>query len=132
MTAETLSPCIVTERVAESRDFYVRHFAAEVTFDCGWYVNLRLGPETSELQFMEPREGGPPACATAGLTYNLRVADVDAEHERLVAEGLAPVRPLEDHPWGDRGFAVLDPNGVVLYIYTDTEPTDEFKPFYKV
>ena len=101
------------------------------TFDCGWYVNLRLGKETSELQFIAPQEQGPPTCNPAGLTYNFRVDDVDAEYDRLMAGGLAPVMPIEDHPWGDRGFAFLDPNGVALYIYPDREPAEEFKQFYK-
>jgi uncharacterized glyoxalase superfamily protein PhnB len=39
--------------------------------------------------------------------------------------------PLEDHPWGDRGFAVMDPNGIQLYIYTETKPSEEFKQYYK-
>lgn len=38
--------------------------------------------------------------------------------------------PLDDHPWGDRGFAILDPNGVTLYIYSAREPADEFKQYY--
>lgn len=45
--------------------------------------------------------------------------------------GNTPVMPLEDHPWEDRGFAILDPNGIVLYIYTSKEPAAEFKPYYK-
>ena len=131
MLAKTLSTCFTTEKIEESRDFYVRHFGAKVTFDCGWYVNLQIGTETSQLQFMAPREPGPPAGSSAGLTYNFSVADVDAEHERLTAEGLVPVMPLEDHPWGDRGFAILDPNGITLYIYSDREPTEEFKQFFR-
>jgi uncharacterized glyoxalase superfamily protein PhnB len=110
MIANTVSPCITTEKIEESRDFYVRHFGARVTFDCGWYVNMQIGKETSELQFMAPREPGPPACNPAGLMYNFAVDDVDAEHVRLTAAGLTPIMPLEDHPWGDRGFAILDPN----------------------
>ncbi len=39
--------------------------------------------------------------------------------------------PIEDHPWGDRGFSVLDPNGIALYIYSDREPTGEFKAYFK-
>lgn len=131
MIANSLSPCIVTAKVAESRDFYVKHFKANVTFDCGWYINMQIGEKTSELQFMAPREPGPPACNPAGLTYNFSVDNVDAEYDRLTAAGLTPVIPLEDHPWGDRGFAILDPNGVTLYIYSDCEPSDEFKQYYK-
>ena len=105
MIADRLSACIATEKVEESRDFYVKHFGAKVTFDCGWYVNLQIGKETSELQFMAPREPGPPACSSAGLMYNFLVADVDTEYERLTGKDLTPLMPLEDHPWGDRGFA---------------------------
>jgi catechol 2,3-dioxygenase-like lactoylglutathione lyase family enzyme len=75
MIANTLSPCIATEKVEESRDFYVKHFEARVTFDCGWYVNMQIGKKTSELQFMTPRQPGPPACNPAGLMYNFSVDD---------------------------------------------------------
>jgi uncharacterized glyoxalase superfamily protein PhnB len=53
------------------------------------------------------------------------------EHERLIKLGNTPIMPLENHPWGDRGFAILDPNGITLYIYTTEEPSDEFKQFFK-
>ena len=74
---------------------------------------------------------GQPACNPAGLTYNFSVSDVDAEFKSLVDSGLVAIMPLEDHLWGDRGFAVQDPNGVVLYIYSDREPSPEFKQYYK-
>jgi len=131
MIANTLSSCIITEKVADTRDFYIKHFDAKVTFDCGWYVNLRFGKETSELQFMSPRDKDTPTCNPAGLIYNFCVDDADAEHTRLLANGLVPIMPLEDHPWGDRGFAILDPNGVMLYIYSNREPSEAFKVYYK-
>lgn len=129
MRANSLSPCITTAIVEESRDFYVKHLDAKVTFDCGWYVSLEFGKAAS-LQFMAPQPD-QPACNPAGLTYNFNVADVDAECERLTAAGLACVMPLEDHPWGDRGFAVQDPNGITLYVYSDREPSAEFKQYVK-
>jgi uncharacterized glyoxalase superfamily protein PhnB len=129
MLAQSLSPCIVTAKVTESRDFYVKHFKAKATFDCGWYVNLEFGKGAS-LQFTMPQPNRP-ACNPAGLTYNFCVADVDAEFKALTASGLAAITPLEDHPWGDRSFTVQDPNGVVLLIYSDREPTPEFKQYYR-
>ena len=129
MQPSALSCCFTTGKVAETRDFYQHYFAAAVTFDCGWYVNLRLGGEHATVQFMAPQDGQTPA-NPAGLTYNFRVADVDGEYARLTAAGLTAVMPLEDHPWGDRGFAVPDPNGILLYIYSDREPAAEFKKFY--
>ena len=129
MLANSLSPCIITAKVEESRDFYVKHFGARLTFDCGWYVNLEFGKGAS-LQFMAPQPD-QPSCNPASLTYNFNVADVDAEFQLLTASGLVAVMPLEDHPCGDRGFAVQDPNGIVLYIYSEREPSPEFKQYYK-
>jgi len=43
MNANTLSSAFTTNKVEESRDFYVKYFDAKVTFDCGWYVNLEFG-----------------------------------------------------------------------------------------
>lgn len=130
MLAHALSPCIITTKVVESRDFYVRHFDAKVTFDCGWYVNLEFGQNAS-LQFMAPQPD-QEACNPTGLIYNFSVSDVDAEFRSLAAAGLTAVMPLEDHPWGDRGFAIQDPNGIVLYIYSEREPSADFKQYYRI
>ena len=130
MLAQSLSTCITTAKVTESRDFYVKHFGAQVTFDCGWYVNLEFG-KGATLQFMTPQSDQQPICNPAGLTYNFCVADVDAEFQALTVSGLTAIMPLEDHPWGDRGFAVQDPNGIVLYIYSNREPALEFKQYYR-
>ncbi len=130
MTVQTASLTIVTSRLDEARRFYAAHFSAQVTFDCGWYVVLRLsGPDGPELCLMEPRHGMPEF--SGGATLNLRVADVDATHERLVRNGLAPSMPLGDHPWGDRGFAVEDPCGMRLYIYHPIAPSEEFKQYHR-
>ena len=131
MIAATISPCISTEKVKESRDFYVKYFDAKVIFDNGWYVDLQIGDKTSRLQFMSPQETRTPACDTNGLVYNIEVADVDSEHERLIRKGLLPITLLEDHPWGDRGFVVLDPNGISIYIYSIREPKEAYKAFFK-
>ncbi|VGO15287.1 hypothetical protein PDESU_03869 [Pontiella desulfatans] len=31
----------------------------------------------------------------------------------------------------DRGFSVVDPNGVSLYIFSERDPSEEFKQYYK-
>ena len=130
MAIQSLSAAFTTDKVAESRDFYVRHFGAKVTFDCGWYVNLEFGDPASTLQFMSPQQPEHEMSSGAGLIYNFKVDDADVEHERLRDEGLDVVVPLEDHPWGDRGFAVKDPNGISLYLYSERPPSDEFSQYY--
>lgn len=131
MKAKNLSSCIVTEKVDESRAFYLKNFDAKITFDCGWYVNMAFGNTTATLQFMVPQQPNQPTCNGNGLMYNFEVDDVDFEYERLIKLGNVPIMPLEDHPWGDRGFAIVDPNGIMLYIYVNKEPSEEFKQYFK-
>lgn len=132
MNPQAISTAFTTSLVAESRDFYVEHLGARVAFDCGWYVSLEFGGPRASLQFMAPREG-QPAGRPEGLTFNLRLAsveEVDAVHERIRAAGIPIIVPLEDHPWGDRGFGFPDPNGIQAYCYADIEPTEEFRRFF--
>lgn len=131
MKIKSLSTAFTTDKVEASRDFYVQYFGAKVIFDCGWYVNLQVDNESSTLQFMSPQQPQHQLSNSAGLMYNFSVADVDAEYKRLTAAGLDVIVPLEDHPWGDRGFAIHDPNGISLYIYSEREPDEEFRQYYK-
>ncbi|MDY6921609.1 MAG: VOC family protein [Pseudomonadota bacterium] len=131
METKSVSAAFTTERVEESRDFYVKHFGAKVIFDCGWYVNLEFGNKCSTLQFMSPQQPEHKLSSGKGLMYNFLVNDVDSEHKRLADAGLSVIVPLEDHPWGDRGFAIQDPNGITLYLYSEREPSEEFRKYYK-
>ncbi len=131
MRANTLSPCITTDKIEATRDFYIKHLNAKVTFDCGWYVNLCIGSDGPAIQFMSPQGEDMPSFNEKGVTLNFKVDDVDAEYARLTRAGLDVVMPLEDHPWGDRGFSVTDPIGISLYIYSDREPSEEFRAYFK-
>ncbi len=130
MIVKDLSSCVVTNKIDETREFYVRHFGGKVIFDCGWYVNVRFEPDGRAMQFMAPQGGDQPLFGGTGLTFNFSVSDVDSEYARLRSEGLSPLSSPEDHPWGDRGFALADPNGVMLYLYQEIEPSPEFKKYF--
>ena len=52
------------------------------------------------------------------MFIGLKVAAIEALHERAVAGGHEIVREPADRPWGGRGFVVRDPNGVAVNIYT--------------
>lgn len=130
MKTKELSTCFCTNDLDTCREFYKNYFSAEIIFDCGWYVNLCIGGDSHNIQFMHPQKDMPVFAGT-GVMLNFKVDDVDAEHQRLTSAGLKTIMPLEDHAWGDRGFSVIDPIGNSIYIYSDREPSDEFKQYYK-
>lgn len=51
-----------------------------------------------------------------GLLLVFVVDDIDAEYERVQAEGVAITTPIETEPWGERYFQTADPNGVVIQL----------------
>lgn len=123
---------IITNRLKETRAFYETHFGAKASFDCGWYVLLKLGGTTDgpELALKEPCQNQGETLYAGGTVLNLAFEDVDAVHTAISAQGVEPVMPLEDHPWGDRGFAIMDPAGQMVYCFTPIEPSAEFKQYH--
>lgn len=127
MTINAASLTIVTDKLVETRKFYEQHFAARAVFDSGWYVVLQLEQSGPELCLMEPREGMEPF--SGGAFLNLLVDNADKVHAKVAEAGLSAIVQLEDHPWGDRGFGLLDPSGVVVYCYHSIEPDEAFKKY---
>lgn len=82
-------------------------------------VVLFLGGGFLELVSTPPAEEGPGR----PVDLWLQVPDVDAEHGRLAALGLAP-RPPELMPWGLREMWLSDPDGhrVVLVEVPEGHP----------
>ena len=131
MRAKSISIAFTTSKLAETRDFYVNYLGAKVIFDCDWYVNLKFGNKSSTLQFILPLQKENMSSSSEGLIYKFVVENVDEEYEKVTQAGLDITTPLEGHPWGDRGFTVQDPNGISLYIYSENEPSEEFKQSLK-
>lgn len=111
---------LVLDELAPVRAFYEQHFNARAVFDHPAYVLLQLGgPQAPQLALMVPEPGRvKPRFGGAGVILNLRVDQVDALYSRLSRAALPMGLPLEDHPWGDRGFSTFDPSGLELYCYT--------------
>jgi catechol 2,3-dioxygenase-like lactoylglutathione lyase family enzyme len=58
--------------------------------------------------------GDPSSVSAAGGALWLQVSDVDAEHDRLRAQGVHVQRPPKTEPWGLRECWIADPDGVQI------------------
>ena len=132
MTIQSTSLTLTTEQSDAALSFYQQHFSAKLIFDCGWYRLVQLPSRQQpapELGWTTPRDDSP--IYQGGASFNIEVDDVDALYQSLAGCGATEVMPLEDHPWGDRGFAILDPIGLVVYCFHTIEPSEEFKQYYQ-
>ncbi|GAA3413545.1 VOC family protein [Streptosporangium vulgare] len=135
MTLTSFYPVVCTDRIAESHDFYRRFFGFETTFEADWYVSLRRPePPHYELALVDRDHPTVPEkhrSAVRGLILNFEVADVDAEHDRLVREAGLPVElTLRTEEFGQRHFIVAAPDGVLIDVITPTEPSAVYAERY--
>jgi uncharacterized glyoxalase superfamily protein PhnB len=110
MSIRRVVPDITSERIDESRDFYVGLLT--VAMDMGWVVTL-ASPSNPTAQITLMRGD---ASSRVAPQVTVEVADVDAIHAEALRRGAEIVYPLTDEAWGVRRFFVRDPNGVVLNI----------------
>ena len=128
-------PVLMTERVRETARFYIDHFGFVPQFEADWYVHLQSATDPAlNLAVLASGHATIPAAqrqaSVGGLLLNFEVADVDAEHARLMAAGLPEVQPLRSEDFGQRHFITQDPNGVLIDLITPIEPSKAFKAQY--
>ena len=112
MSIRRVVPDIKSERVDESREFYVGVLGFKVAMDMGWVVTF-ASPTNPTAQITVMRNDGSSRLVPQ---VTVEVADVDAVHAEAVQRGAQVVYPLTDESWGVRRFFLLDPNGVVINV----------------
>lgn len=138
MQFQSAYPVVVTDKMAECRDFYVRHFGFEVAFEATWFVYLSAGGgQPYAIAFMTPdhpsRPPGPETFDGKGLFLTLQVDDAAKEFERLREAGVEIAYPVAEEPWGQRRFGVIDPSGLWVDVVQQTEPHAGFwDPYMRI
>lgn len=135
MQVNSFYPVLMSDKIAATRDFYVQHFGFQITFEADWYVSLKSADSRYELAFVAYNHETVVADyqkPVQGLLLNFEVDDVDAEYDRLITDtGLPLKRALLTEDFGQRHFAIADPNGVLIDIIQVTAPSEEYAAQYK-
>ncbi len=104
------SAAFAIEHLGFTQEMAADGFASLSRPDAGFnLIFLRTGLSTFKPERLRGR-------AADGLLVVFVVDDVDGEHQRLQAEGVAITTPIETEPWGERYFQVTDPNGVTIQL----------------
>jgi uncharacterized glyoxalase superfamily protein PhnB len=67
----------------------------------------------NRMVMLGPRGGGEAVFDAGAQSIYVVAADVDAIHDRAVADGAKIVYPLTDQDYGSRDFSAKDPAGIV-------------------
>jgi catechol 2,3-dioxygenase-like lactoylglutathione lyase family enzyme len=112
-----LNAGIITEKLAETKAFYTEVLGFGVTFENEFYLLMHTPGHTSELSFLMPDHPSQQplfqaAFAGKGVYLTIEVDDVDKLYEEIKKKNVEIRIEIRDEPWGDRHFAIQDPNGV--------------------
>jgi len=123
----TLTPHLILDNAAQTIDWYKNALGAqEISRSVGpdgkiMHAELSFGD--SRIMVNDPMMGvkGPQALGGSPASLWLYVENSDALFNRAVGAGAKVQVPLADQFWGDRGGAIVDPNGYTWWIATRTE-----------
>ncbi len=122
-TSMKLNAGIVTSRLAETKEFYSKVLNFGITFENDFYLLMHTGDRGAEIAFLLPDHPTQqpvfqPAFQGKGVFLTIEVDDVDAHYNRIRSLGIPIAITLRNEAWGDRHFAIVDPNGIGIDIVT--------------
>lgn len=121
-----LNAGILTEKLAESKAFYQENLGFGVTFENEFYLLMHTPNRESEISFLLPNHPTQdpyfhPPFEGKGMFLTIEMDDVDTLYNELKEKGVEMKVELRDEPWGDRHFAIEDPNGIGIDLVKYTE-----------
>ncbi len=116
-----LNAGIITEKLAETKEFYTKILDFGVTFENEFYLLLHTPNHEAEISFLLPNHISQQPIfqqpfQNQGVYLTIEVDDVDSIYQELKVKGVEIKIDIRDEPWGDRHFAIQDPNGVGIDI----------------
>lgn len=126
-TIMKLNAGIITSRIQETKAFYTEVLGFGITFENDFYLLMHTPDQQAQLSFLLP---GHPSqqplfhqpFTGQGVYLTIEVDDVDRLYQELKQKSV-PIRiELRTEPWGDRHFAIEDPNGVGIDLVTYSPP----------
>ena len=127
-------PVFIVKDLDAAKSFYTENFGFDVVFSGDWYIHL-VSTSGVQVGFLLPEQPTQPQIFQKryfgeGVIFSLEVEDADAAFAIAKSKSLKVVLELRSEDWGQRHFAIQDPNGVYLDIVQSFEPTEEYRGDY--
>lgn len=122
-----LNAGIFTQKLTETKTFYTNYLGFGVTFENDFHLLLHTPNREAEISFTKSHHPTQqPFFQTeyggTGMYLTIELENVDALYAQLKDKGVDIKIEMRDEPWGDRHFAVEDPNGIGIDFVTYTKP----------
>lgn len=124
-----LNAGIITENLNDTRDFYTQKLGFGITFENEFFILLHTPNQSAEISFLQPNHPSQKpifqkAFNGEGVYLTIEVNNVDQIYEQVKKKGIDIEIEIRDEVWGDRHFAIIDPNGIGIDFVTHTKPNE--------
>lgn len=122
-----LNAGIITTKLEETKKFYTGILNFGVTFENEFYLLLHTPGHQAEISFLLPDHPSQQPLfhkpfQGQGMYLTIEVDDVDSLYNELKKKGVDIKIDIRNEPWGDRHFAIQDPNGIGIDIVKYSQP----------
>lgn len=123
----TITPALTLDNAAQTIEWYKKALGAEEmsrsTGPDGKIMHAEIKIGDSRVMMNDAMMGmkGPQSLGGSPATLWLYVKDCDALFNRAVGAGAKVQVPIDNQFWGDRGGAVVDPEGYTWWIASRKE-----------
>lgn len=127
--SQSMYTVFVTNKLSATKDFYVQWFGFQPVFESTWFIVLQMpGNSNNLIAFIdEVHPSWPPspkAFSGEGAFLTIDVADAEVLFQAFERVKAPFAYKLKSEAWGQKRFAILDPNGIWVDVVQQVEPQE--------
>jgi catechol 2,3-dioxygenase-like lactoylglutathione lyase family enzyme len=119
-----LNAGIITDKLIDTKSFYVNKLGFTVVWEADWFILLATPDGGDTISFLQPNHPTQELPNFRkqfngnGVYLTIEVENVDLYYEEIKKSGIDIALSIRSEDWGDRHFAVLDPNNIGIDFVT--------------
>ncbi|HPG12878.1 MAG TPA: VOC family protein [Chitinophagaceae bacterium] len=125
MKFRRITPDIASNKIEESKQFYIDFIGLKLAMDMGWILTfISESNPTAQINLLQSDK---EEIDNSNVMISIESSDVDEMYNKAMAQNITIVYPLKTEEWGVKRFFVKDPNGVTVNIMSHVDKTENSK-----
>lgn len=122
-----LNAGILTNKLSQTKLFYTEYLGFGIKFENDFYMLMHTPDKKDTISFLLPNHPTQQPFfhkpfLGQGMYLTIEVDNVDEFYAKLKKKNVDIKIDIRDEPWGERHFAIEDPNGIGIDIVTYINP----------
>ena len=122
-----LNAGIITDKLEETKKFYTEKLDFQIAWEADWFILLSTPNGQDTIAFMasdhpsQSLENFRKPFRGEGVFLTIEIENVDSYYEQIKSKGIKIALELRIEEWGDKHFALIDPNNIGVDFVTHTK-----------